>query len=135
MYFYYQHNVSTVHFITDEKCQDRMRAAVLLYEECKKRGFLEQYRQELEYRFTELYYVNTLFSYMQGVRHPKLSFVRALRQGMEGYFPEFGQNPYYQANTGREEQALIVLQGKSDLKFYWYYRLKLFVRKYRRRKG
>lgn len=135
MYYYYQHQVSTVHHITEEKCRDRMKAAELLYEECKRRGFLEQYHQEIEYRFAELYYVITLLSYMQGVRRPKLSFVRELRAGVEKYFPEFEKNPYYRQLTGAEEQALIAMQGSSSVKFYLYYRLKLFVRRLRQRKG
>ena len=48
MYYYYQHQVSTVHYITEEKCRDRMKAAELLYEECQKRGFLEKYRKEIK---------------------------------------------------------------------------------------
>lgn len=131
LYYYYQHGVSTVHDITEEKCRDRMRAAALFLEECKDRGFLEQYRPEIEYRFAELYYVITLFSYMQGVKHPKLSFVRELRQGMEESFPEFEKNTYYRQLTGAEEQRLIAMQGQSDLKFYMYYRLQLLARRFR----
>lgn len=129
LYFYYQHGSSTVHHITEEKCRDRMRAAELLYEECEKRGFLEEYRQELEYRFTELYYVITLFSYMQGVKRPKLSFVRKLRRGTAERFPDFQANPYYKEHTGQEEQRLIAMQGRSDLRFFVYYRLKLLARR------
>ncbi len=131
LYFYYQHGSSTVHYITEEKCRDRMRAAELLYEECEKRGFLEEYRQELEYRFTELYYAITLFSYMQGVRRPKLSFVRELRRGTAERFPDFQENPYYKEHTGQEEQRLIAMQGRSDLRFFVYYRLKLLARRLR----
>lgn len=131
MYYYYQHQVSTVHHITEQKCLDRMRAAVLLYEECEKRGFLSKYKTEIEYRFAELYYVITLFSYLQGVKHPKLSFVRKLRGGVEARFPEFEKNPYYLKQTGEEEQQLIAMQGKSNLKFYCYYRMKLWVRRIR----
>ena len=129
LYFYYQHQVSTVHHISEEKCRDRMRAAVMLYEECKKRGFLEQYRPELEYRFTELYYVNTLFSYLSGVAHPKLSFVKELYQGVKERFPQFEKNSYYQKYTGTEEKQLIAMQGQSVSRFFWYYRLKQCVRK------
>ncbi len=128
LYFYYQHQVSTVHRITEERCLDRMRAMELFYEECRERGFLEKYRPEIEYRFAELYYVVTLFSYMQGVRHPKLSFVRGLRRGLEERFPEFEKSAYYQELTGQEEKSLIALQGKSNMRFYWYYRFKLWVR-------
>lgn len=132
MYFYYQHQVSTVHHISEQKCRDRMKAAALFYEECQKRGFLEKYHAEIEYRFTELYYVITLFTYMQGVKHPKLSFVKELRQGAEERFPEFEKNPYYLERTGAEEQKLIAMQRESDVKFFRYYRLKQFVRKIRK---
>ena len=132
LYYYYQHQVSTVHHITEEKCRDRMKAAELLYEECKRRGFLNTYAKEIEYRFAELYYVITLFSYLSGVRKPKLSFVRELRQGVEKYFPEFTGNAYYLRNTGKMEQDFIAMQKKSDVRFFWYYKLKQFVWKLRK---
>ncbi len=131
MYFYYQHQVSTVHHITEAKCRDRMTAAVLLYEECKQRGYLEKFYAELEYRFTELYYAITLFSYLSGVKRPKLSFVKELRKGVEQRFPNFEANPYYREKTGAEEQKLIAMQGKSDALFFCYYRLKQLWRKFR----
>lgn len=129
MYYYYQHQVSTVHHITEAKCRDRMKAAELLYDECKQRGFLEQYHKEIEYRFTELYYAITLFSYLSGVEKPRLSFVKELRRGVAERFPDFARNPYYLQYTGKEEQELITLQGRSDAGFFWYYRLKQLVRR------
>ena len=132
LYYYYQHDTSTVHCITEERCRDRVQAEELFYEECEKRGFLEVYRKEIEYRFSELAYVITLFSYMQGVKRPKLSFVKELREMVERRFPDFEKNQYYRKLTGEEEQQLIAMQGQSNVKFYWYYRLKLFVRRLRR---
>lgn len=131
LYYYYQHSVSTVHHITEEKCRDRMKAAVLLYDQCKERGFLEEYQSEIEYRFTELYYVNTLFSYMAGTKRPRLSFVKELRAGVRERFPLFDRNAYYQRNTGEEEKKLIALQQRWNLGFYLWYRCKLFVRRRR----
>lgn len=133
LYYYYQHQVSTVHHISEEKCRDRMKAAALLYDQCKERGVLEEYKEEIEYRFVELYYVNTLFSYLSGVKRPKLSFIRELRQGVRERFPGFEQNSYYREKTGGEEQRLIALQQRWNLGFYLLYRLKLSVRK--RRQG
>lgn len=132
LYYYYQHDTSTVHRITEERCRDRMRAEEIFYTECEKRGFLEQYHQEIEYRFSELYYVITLFSYLSGVAHPKLKFVKELRRGVVVRFPEFEKNLYYQRETGSEEKELIALQGKSAFVFFWYYRLKQFVRRLRK---
>jgi glycosyltransferase involved in cell wall biosynthesis len=137
-YFYYQHDVSTVHHITEAKCRDRMKAAELMYQEFKDRGFLEKYREEIEYRFAELYYVNTLFSYLQSDekkdRHTEgtgeLKFIKELRHGVETFFPDFEQNKYYQEYTGIAEKKFIALQGKSSFIFLIYYRLKQFIWKH-----
>lgn len=122
MYYYYQHQVSTVHHVSESKCLDRMRAGELLLLEMKDRGFLEEYHAEIEYRFAELYFVNTLFSYMLGVKKKRLSFVKKLKAGMLAAFPDFQNNPYYKQYTGEEEQRMIAMLMQSDAKFYWYYR-------------
>lgn len=129
LYYYYQHGTSTVHRITEERCRDRLRAEDIFYRECEMRGFLEKYRAEIEYRFTELAYVNTLFSYFLGMKNPKLSFVKELRENVESFFPDFEKNEYYKQLTNSEQQFLIAMQGQSAAKFYWYYRLKLMVRR------
>ena len=131
MYYYYQDPESTVHRITRERCEDRMQAEEIFYRECEKRGFLEAYREEIEFRFAELYYVTTLFSYMQGVKHPRPGFVRQLRRGVEARFPDFRENKYYTQLVGPEERRLIRMQARSDLMFYLYYRAKLLARRWR----
>lgn len=133
MYYYYQHASSTVHYISEEKCNDRMKAAALFLEECKTRGLLEKYKNEIEYRFVELYYAITLFSYMQGAKPRKLSYVRKMRKFAAMQFPDFQSNPYYREKTGEEEKKWIALQMKSDFLFYWYYLLKLTVRNLKKR--
>ena len=135
LYYYYQHQASTVHKVTEEKCRDRMKAGELLYEEFEKRGFLQEYHTELEYRFTELYYVNTLFTYMLGMKKHKLSFVKELYQGILLRFPQFEVNPYYQQHTGAEEKYFIGLKKKSVALFFYYYLLKWKVRTIKKRLG
>lgn len=129
LYYYYQHPASTVHRITEERCLNRLRAEEIFYRECESRGFLERYHKEIEYRFTELGYVNTLFSYFQGVEHPRAAFAGMLRAAVEKYFPDFEENGYYRELTGAEEQRLIDMQGRSNLWFCLYYRLKLALRR------
>lgn len=133
LYFYYQHQVSTVHHISEAKCRDRMRAGELLLKEMGERGFLDTYRQEIEYRFTELYFVNTLFSYMLGVKKKRLSFVRELKAGMQEAFPDFEKNPYYLQYTGEEEKRMIALCMRSAARFYWYYRVLWMYRNLRKK--
>lgn len=133
MYYYYQHDTSTVHYVTEKKCEDRMTAAGLLLKEVRDRGFLEEYYRETEYRFTELYFVNTLFSYMLGAKKRRLSFVRKMKQGMLAAFPDFQQNAYYREFTEPEHRQMIELLMESERKFFYYYGLKIFVRKIRKR--
>lgn len=132
LYYYYQHGASTVHRITESRCRDRIRAEEIFYAECEKRGFLEQYHREIEYRITEVGYMMTLFSYLQGAKKPRLSFVRELREAVERHFPNFEDNEYYRKLMPLEEQRLIAMQGKSPVKFFWNYRLKLLVRRLRK---
>ena len=132
-YFYYQHDTSTVHYVTEQKCRDRMEAAMLLYRECQERGFLEEYREELEYRFTELHFVNTLFSYMQGAKKKRLNFVKQMKQEISETFPDFQKNSYYEQWVGEEEKRMIDMLMASEVKFFYYYRLLTVYRNIRKR--
>lgn len=122
LYYYYQHDASTVHHISREKCEDRMTTGKMLVEWCKKAGFYEPYKQELEYRFTELYYVNTLFSYVVSGERARLSFLRKLADGIKEEFPQFQRNPYYLQTCDEEQKRFIRLHMKSSLLFLLYYR-------------
>lgn len=131
LYYYYQHDTSTVHVITEEKCRNRMEAGRLLVEECKNRGYLEQYYPEIEYRFTEIFYHITLYSYMLGAKHKKCKFVGELREGIRSTFPSFLENPYYQNWPDAEEKEMVRLHMKNNAAFFFYYGLKVWVRRMR----
>lgn len=110
-----------------------MEAGERMVMECANRGFLSKYRPEIAFRFAETYYITTLFSYMSGVKHKKLSFLSELRDGMKKYFPDFQENPYYQSMIGAEERKLAKLHQNSNLGFYCYYMALNTYRKLRRR--
>ena len=131
LYYYYQFEGSTVHHISEKKCEDRMTAALILVEDCKKYGFYEKYHTELEDRFTELYYVNTLFTYMVGVKRIRLSFLRKLATGMKREFPTFWENPYYADKYDEEQRRLIRMHIKSPLLFVLYYKALYMYRRIR----
>lgn len=132
MYYYYQHDTSTVHTISPKRCEDRMEAGRLMLAEAGRHGFFEAYRPELEYSFTLLFYINTLFTYMAGVERPKYGFVKAMGKEMRQTFPKFRQNPYYLERTHAEEKKLIRMQQQSTLFFMSYYKLLWTYRKWRK---
>lgn len=131
LYYYYQNSTSTVHTISEERCRDRMQASEIYMEECKKRGFYEEYGEEIDYKFFELFYKNTLFSYMQSCKKTKISFIKELRRRLLAQVPDFMENQYYQQYTDRESRKLIRLHMKSDICFYAYYKLLHMYRRMR----
>lgn len=132
LYYYYQHDASTVHTISPKRCEDRMTAGRLMLAEAKRHNFYEEFKPELEYSFTLLFYINTLFTYMAGVEKTKYSFVKAMGKEMKQTFPDFEANLYYQERTHAEEKKLIGMQQKSTLLFMLYYKLLWAYRKWRK---
>lgn len=133
LYYYYQRETSTVHTVTREKCMHRMQAGRQLITECRQRGFLEEYYQEIQYRYTEIFYHITLFSYMLGANGKTPEFTGRLKKGILKEFPDFRNNDYYQKQTNEEERKMVDLQMKSNLAFFLYYGLKVFVREQKKK--
>ena len=129
LYYYYQHAASTVHTISPKRCEDRMAAARWMIKDAKKQGYYETYHAELEYSFILLHYINTLFTYMAGMKFPKYSFVKKMGNELSEYFPDFEKNPYYRERTNAEEKKLIKMQQKNTFIFILYYKLLWTYRK------
>jgi len=123
LYYYYQHSDSTVHYVTKERCLNRMEASDLMLSEVKARGFLEEYREEICALYTHLFFINTIFSYMLNGRNKSLSFVRLLIKRMKEAFPDFRSNRYYTSITDAEQRKMTDLMLKSPLAFFVYYNL------------
>lgn len=134
LYYYYQHDASTVHAISVEKCEARLLMGKRLIEEARKCGFYKLYRTEFEFAFSKLYYMNTLFTYMLGVKKQKLVFLKRMADGMKQEFPEFQNNPYYQSAFDEEQKRLAAMHMKSPLYFLIYFKLLYFYRNHIRKK-
>ena len=133
MYFYYQHEASTVHTISRERCEDRMAAGRGILENAKKFGYLETYRPEICFEYTMLFYVNTLFSYMVGEGHKSLSFIRKMGKELKEAFPDFADNPYYQERVNAEQKKMIAMQQRSTAAFVLYYKALWTWRNFRKK--
>lgn len=123
LYFYYQHNSSTVHTVSVERCRDRVNASRIYAEECRKRGFYERFRPEIDYKLFELGYRNTLFSYLQSMKKPDVTFVKEMRRFLLTQVPDYAGNPYFEKYMDAENKKLIALHCKNPRIFLWYYKL------------
>lgn len=135
LYFYYQRDNSTVHVITQERCEDRLEAMRIMYRLAREKGYFDEFYWELEFKFSNLFYQNTLFSYMQGRQRKNLRFIWKMGKEMRETFPDFQKNPYYLKQVHPEEKKLMRLQQSSTLLFFLYYKMLYFVRRVKKRMG
>lgn len=134
MYFYYQHEGSTVHVVSEERCRMRMEAMRIMLRYAKENGYLEEYKTQIEYKYINLFYQNTLFSYMFGTQRKKLKFIKLLGKEMRNTFPEFMNNPIYLEKVNKEERKLMAMQQKSTLFFVLYFKALWTYRRIRYKK-
>ncbi|MBR5116875.1 MAG: glycosyltransferase [Lachnospiraceae bacterium] len=135
LYYYYQHDTSTVHSFSERRCEDRMVSGRIILDEAKRLGFYDEFLPELEFKFTQLFYINTLFTYMPCVKPARMSFVRKLSREMRERFPDFQKNRYYLERINAEERKLIAMAQRSTFLFFLYYRLLWGYRGLRKRMG
>ncbi|MCL2254798.1 MAG: glycosyltransferase [Lachnospiraceae bacterium] len=133
LYYYYQHDASTVHTITESRCLDRMEASRIMIKEAKEFNFYDDYLPELEYKFTLLFYINTIFSYLRGVKFSRYEFVRNIGLEMRQYFPNFRGNEYFIKRHDAEVKKLINMHMRSPLIFIIYFKLLWFYRDLRKK--
>lgn len=133
LYYYYQHGDSTVHTFSETRCNDRLIAGRIMLKEAHRLGIMEEFHDEIEYKFTLLFYINTLFTYMPCVKPTRLSYVKDITREMLTTFPGFRSNHYYVERTGQEEKKLINMACQSPLRFYIYYKLLWFYRNLRKK--
>ena len=124
LYYYYQNPDSTTHAVNRKNCEDRMAAMRLGLDIAKSNGALDRYPDEVCFQFFNLFYKNTLMSYMLSPVRKELSFIKALGDEMKEAFPDFQENKYYLQNTNDEEKKLISLQQASSLRFLIWFSVK-----------
>ena len=132
--FYYQHGDSTTHSVDLKKCQDRIESMRIMMKYAKENGALEEYKDVVEYHFSNLFYRNTLFSYMQGDFKKDMKFIKKLGEEMVATFPDFRENSYFSQLVNDYEQKLIDLHLKSTFAFVIIYKLKMISKKIRSKK-
>ena len=134
LYYYYQHDASTVHEISEEKCEARLLMGKQMIDAARQYGFYKLYRMEFEFAFSKLYYMNTLYTYMLGVKRPKCAFLKRMAEGIRKEFPDFQLNPYYLKEFDAEQRKMAALNMKSSVIFLVYFKTLYAFRRLRRGK-
>ena len=104
-----------------------------LLSEYRERKLPEEYKEEIMFRFSELAYITTLFSYMYSGKHRKPGNTAYLRKMILREYPELPDNPYFEKMVPAEDRKLVRMHMKSNLLFFVYYVLLFAYRGFRKR--
>ena len=108
LYFYYI-DTSVSQTMNNPIIYDRVKSAELMIEGMKERGFLELYREEIEFRFIELFYANSISAFLQRFRPCELNEIRYLRNTVKQKYSNYRKNKYFKENLSKKKKVLTLL--------------------------
>lgn len=125
LYYYYTNPFSTTHIKNDNRMFDRLVTAELLVEEFKKRGFYNRYKEELLYRFVELYYANTLQMYKDYFSKLDYSRLLEMKKKKHDIAAGFSKNKY-KKYLGKKRRIFMGLNDISP----WLYIAAVYIKRF-----
>lgn len=97
LYEYRFDNQSITRSANNPRFFDRIFTAVLLLGHLRRLGLYDRFRDVIDYQFTNLYYINTLFGAIYRFDEPQMAEIAIVRDGIRRYLPAYKSNPYYRS--------------------------------------
>lgn len=95
-YYYYRcDNASTTRGLNNYRFFDRLRTSKMFVENMRRLGLYERYPQEVEFRFTELFYIHSILGAITQFDPSEQTYIDQIKHEMNVLFPHFKANPYY----------------------------------------
>ncbi len=111
-----------------EYCLDQMNGARIMRQHAQDFGRMTNYRDEIEFKFIENFYIRPMLTYLKEAEHRDPDFLRILLREMKGTFPDFMENPYYKERITPEVAKMIRLHQKSTRLLLSCYDIQSFAR-------
>ena len=119
LYHYYVNPASTVLSSNATHHFDIMTVDKMMWAECEKRGFLAEYRKEVEYQFLTLCYLAAMKMISLRLTHVPYDFFLELKEETLKRVPDYHSNPYIKDYVTELNQMLLQLLdlpiGEQDL--------------------
>ncbi len=113
MYHYYVNPASTVMTTDIPYHLDRFYVVRMLWQECERRGLLENYRQETELNFLIHYYLNGLKMMALCYSELKYQEFQEICKRVREIISQYRENPYIKEILSEMEQLEIALIGQN----------------------
>lgn len=98
-YYYYRcNNQSTTRSTNNYRYFDRLDTAKMFLENMRRYGFYETYKEEVNFYFITLFYINTVMGAMLNFDPPATKYISQVVREMKTIIPHFRQNRYYKKN-------------------------------------
>lgn len=117
-------------FEIQEYCEHCMEAAQIMLKHAQNFGYLKNYRDEIEFKFTELFYVHSLQECLKSADTRNAGFLGTVQREMKYTFPAFMENPYYRERISEEDRRLIRSQQRSTRHMLWMYEAKGLIKRW-----
>lgn len=91
---------------------DRVKSAEMMLAELKKRGLYEKYKDEIDFRFVELFYVNSVPVFLAKFKPAEINELKRLRKYVKDNFPKYRKNPYFKKRVAKLYR---VITGINDI--------------------
>lgn len=123
LYHYVVNEQSTVMVNGAHHHFDILTVDMMLWEECSKRGFVKQFRLELEYQFLSLCYLGSVKMLLLRLSGIPYDFFRKLKKETLLRVPDYHANPYVRELVTDSNKILLELLDKdmaeNELKLFF----------------
>lgn len=109
LYHYYVNPASTVLSLDAPHHFDILTVDKMMWAECESRGFLAEYRKELEYQFLTLCYLAAIKMMSLRLTHVPYDFFLELKEETLKRVPDYHSNPYIMDYVTELNQMLLKL--------------------------
>ena len=109
LYHYYVNPASTVLSSNAAHHFDILTVDKMMWSECENRGFLNEYRREVEYQFLTLCYLAAMKMISLRLTHVPYDFFLELKEETLQRIPDYHQNPYIKDYVTEMNQILLRL--------------------------
>lgn len=114
LYYYRQNNVSTTRSINNWNYFDRLKTSISFLENMKRIDTLQIYKEEIEFRFYVLYYINTIWGCVNLFSPPAIQKINSIKDSIKKYVDIKG-NKYYKTLSANLRFFLAIIQTNTRL--------------------
>lgn len=108
-YYYRCDNTSTTRSTNNYHYFDRLETSKIFLGHMKRLGFYGKYKEEVDFRFVELFYVNTVMVALSQFHPPEKNYIRKVTEEVTHLCPHFRANRYFKERIPFRVRAVLYL--------------------------